>query len=263
MKHYFPDHIINKNGRVNIVLVGAGGTGSQVLSDLARLHFALQALGHPGFDVTVFDDGPVRTANVGRQLFSPSDIGRNKAEVLVSRINRFFGLDWKAVQHNAGKAPLPQSDILITAVDTARARKEIFRSARRKVRYWLDTGNTAHTGQTVLGTLMPVPQPKKAKDVMDILPTVFDLYRDMEKQDTTAKQGPSCSVAQALERQDLLINKMVATCAMQLLWSAFRHGYVREHGAFVNLKPINVRSLPVDPETWKRMGWKPKEAKDN
>ncbi len=253
MKHHFPDDILNKNGQVGILLVGAGGTGSQLLSGLARMHFALGALDNPGFDVIVCDPDTISAANVGRQLFSPADIGRNKAECLVTRVNRFFGLDWGSSAKRAENVKGAAVDILITAVDSAKARKAVSGNFREAT-YWLDTGNTSHTGQVVLGTIVDIPQPVQAGTVQH-LPTVLDLYPDMERQDTSAKQGPSCSVAQALERQDLFINQMVATCALQLLWSAFRKGYLTEHGVFVNLNPVSVRPLPVDPEAWKRMGW--------
>jgi hypothetical protein len=33
---------------VTVLVIGAGGTGSQIVSGLARLHTALIGLGHPG-----------------------------------------------------------------------------------------------------------------------------------------------------------------------------------------------------------------------
>ena len=58
---------------------------------------ALRGLGHPGLFVTAYDPDTVTEANIGRQLFSPSDIGLNKAQCLVTRMNHFFGNGWKAV----------------------------------------------------------------------------------------------------------------------------------------------------------------------
>jgi hypothetical protein len=83
---------------------------------------------------------------------------------------------------------------------------------------------------------------------------VIDLYPDMGE--GKKDQGPSCSVGQALSRQDLFINQWVATCALELLWKCFRRGFITNHGAFVDLDTMNVRPLPVDPEMWRRMGWK-------
>ncbi len=91
LTHYIYPSIVSARGPVDIALIGAGGTGSQVLSGLARMNQALKALGSPGLHLRVFDGDSVSASNVGRQLFSPSDIGKKKAVVLVTRLNMFFG----------------------------------------------------------------------------------------------------------------------------------------------------------------------------
>lgn len=90
--HYTDRYLLNPYHPVTIFVIGAGGTGSQVATGLARISVALQALGHPGLHVTVFDPDTVTEANIGRQLFSGSELGLNKAAALVTRINRFFRL---------------------------------------------------------------------------------------------------------------------------------------------------------------------------
>ena len=94
--HYIDNYLVNPQHPVTVNLIGAGGTGSQVLTCLARLDTALRGLGHPGLFVTQYDPDIVTEANIGRQLFGPSDLGQNKAQCLVTRINNFFGNDWKA-----------------------------------------------------------------------------------------------------------------------------------------------------------------------
>ena len=88
--HYTDRYLLNPYHPVTVFVIGAGGTGSQVATGLARISVALQALGHPGLHVTVFDPDTVTEANIGRQLFSGSELGLNKAAALVTRINRFF-----------------------------------------------------------------------------------------------------------------------------------------------------------------------------
>lgn len=87
--HYTDRYLLNPHHPVTVFVIGAGGTGSQVATNLARMSIALQALGHPGLHVTVFDPDTVTEANIGRQLFSESELGLNKAVALVTRINRF------------------------------------------------------------------------------------------------------------------------------------------------------------------------------
>ena len=95
--HFTDNYIINPRHPITVNLIGAGGTGSQMLQSLARIDYALYKLGHPGLNVRVFDNDIVTEANIGRQLFSPNDVGLNKADVLVTRINTFFGVNWESV----------------------------------------------------------------------------------------------------------------------------------------------------------------------
>ena len=92
--HFTHNYITNPRHRVTVNLIGAGGTGSQVVGALARMDYALYKLGHPGLSVTIIDDDIVTEANIGRQLFSASDIGLSKANVLATRINSFYGTVW-------------------------------------------------------------------------------------------------------------------------------------------------------------------------
>ena len=83
---------------VRILVVGCGGTGSAVLGGLPYLHQAMLAHGHPcGLSVTVMDGDVVSPFNCVRQPFSRSEIGLNKGIVLMSRINLFWGVIWRAV----------------------------------------------------------------------------------------------------------------------------------------------------------------------
>ena len=52
--HYTDQYLLNPYHPVTVFVIGAGGTGSQVVTGLARMGMALQALGHPGLHVTVF-----------------------------------------------------------------------------------------------------------------------------------------------------------------------------------------------------------------
>ena len=52
---HFTDHyLLSPHHPVTVFVIGAGGTGSQVVTNLARMNKALQSLGHVGLHVTVF-----------------------------------------------------------------------------------------------------------------------------------------------------------------------------------------------------------------
>lgn len=80
--HYTDSYLLVPQHPVTVNLIGGGGTGSQVLTNLARLDVTLRALGHPGLFVTLYDPDIVTEANIGRQLFGYSDLGLNKANCL-------------------------------------------------------------------------------------------------------------------------------------------------------------------------------------
>ena len=96
MKHQTP-HAFYINP-VEIDLIGAGATGSQILAGLTRLHLAMIELGHPaGLKVCCWDPDSVTHANIGRQLFLENEIGCNKAITLINRYNFHFALEWIAI----------------------------------------------------------------------------------------------------------------------------------------------------------------------
>ena len=245
--------------QVHVHLVGAGGSGSLMLTGLARLHTAIVALGHPGLHVTCSDPDRVSAANLGRQLFTAADVGAYKAEVLITRLNSWFGLDWRARPHAWDSTDLSHElgNIVVSCVDSAQARVGIAQDIERTYRkpyYWLDLGNRAGDGQVVLG-IPPWSGVHAAYEYR--LPTVVELFPELEQRtaDFDHDDTPSCSLAQALERQALFVNQSVATPALQLLWNIFRHGRTHWCGAFVNADDGRTVPIPVDPAAWARIGY--------
>lgn len=238
---------------VNVVVIGAGGTGSHVLTGLMDLHISMLALGHPGgLQVTCYDDDFVSEANIGRQKFAPSDIGHPKAVVLINRANMLFGTNWKAeVKRIQSPMQHISADIVIGCVDNRQARKDILSVFTNC--YYLDFGNRKDDGQVVLGQILGHYDKKTAAT----LPHIGDLFPDsinplLEDSDDT----PSCSLAEALEKQSLFINKSVADYGLNILSMLFRNGQIDFHGGFINLKSGRSTPLAVNPDVWKRFGYK-------
>lgn len=247
---------------VNVLLVGAGGTGSRVLEQLLCLHRAILAKGHPhGLKVTVMDMDTVSESNIGRQAFYPSDVGHYKAITLVNRANMALGGlgQWEAkVDKLDGDSDIRNYQLVIGAVDNRAARKAIAiagsRINYRPPTWWLDFGNRSSDGQVVLGEIEPCNIPANRRD-KERLPHIGELYPDLldpskEQDDDT----PSCSLAEALEKQSLYVNQAVSVQGMNILWNLFTKGEISVHGAFVNLDACTVMPLRVDPEQWARFG---------
>ena len=251
-RHYTHNYVLAPPHELTVSLIGCGGTGSQVLTALGRMNYALKQLGHPGLLVTAYDGDIVTEANCGRQLFSEQDINHNKAETLVTRLNMFFGTKWDCIQ-DMYTADSTTANITISCVDTVKARKVIASSLRQqgmydrnKVLYWLDFGNTTDSGQVVLGTARRKhQQPKGNRACIPMLPSVNDLF-DLSRL-SDKHSGPSCSLAQALTRQDLFINSTLANIGMDLLWNLFK-GVIDIHGAYLNLSTMKVNPIKITKE---------------
>jgi PRTRC genetic system ThiF family protein len=243
------------NRQVQVAVIGAGGTGSQLMNNLVRLHLALIALGHPGgLHVTLWDDDTVSEANVGRQSFYPGDIGSAKAATIINRINLAFQLNWSSRVERIDSNSVLKAQIVIGCVDNRKARLAILQAAQRnRVHYWLDCGNRLGDGQVVLGEVCPLLAKERK---VPRLPHAADLYPELidPTQDAT-DDVPSCSLADALEKQSLFINTSVAMFACNILTELFRHGQIAYHGIFVNLKSGRTSPLQVSEEVWKRFGY--------
>lgn len=263
--HYTEDYIINPAHPVTVNVIGCGGTGSQVINSLARMNSALKALGHPGLFVRAIDPDKVSEANMGRQLFSPSDLDSYKCISLVGKVNRFFGTDWEAIPLLYNSASnITTANITISCVDTGIARKEIksvltnFNSlmpeteSRRYIEpylipyYWLDFGNMMDRGQAVLGTIKNIKQPTKSKfTCISKLPTVDKIHPEIFKDSKNDNQGPSCSLAEALSKQDLFINTNLANMGLGILWKMFRELHIKYHGLYLNLDSMIVNPIKI------------------
>lgn len=276
--HIVEKEWLNPYNPIVVNLIGAGGTGSQVLTALARMNHALNELNHPGLFVRLFDDDKVERANLGRQLFATAELKQYKAVALINRVNLFFGTNWKAVTARYDKAglkeqpELAQAGLTISCVDTVQARMEIAEIlknlskhsgyGRNKPLYYMDFGNSRFTGQVILSTVGKIAQPEMKKyDTVDTLPMVTDEFRELLLASEGSDKTPSCSLAEALTKQDLFINSALANAGASLLWQLFREGMLFNRGFFVNLKEFRMQPLKVSKPVAIVKPMKPKRTK--
>lgn len=235
--------------RIQILLLGAGGTGGEVLYALARMHTMMLALGHPaGLHVTLMDGDHVAEPNLGRQRFFACDLTHNKANVLIHRFNLAFGLDWTAIPRDWSPREdvhLGQFDLLVSCVDRASVRVALARNGANLFHpiLWMDFGNGTHTGQCILGHL---GESMHDPDVR--LPNVLELFPELKTVQDDAQ--PSCSSAEALRQQDLFTNPLLAEAGVSLLWRLLRTGQLDAHGVLVDLRIPSVTPLMIDTDVW-------------
>jgi len=247
------------NQKLAVMVLGAGGTGCEVMDQLFRMHLTLLGLGHPGLYVVLADGDQVSPYNVGRQRFWPYDVGRNKAEVIIDRYVQYGGVEWAAAPHYLHPEDILESgpDLLITCVDSGRLRWDIDQYCEQ-IGYsgaesadtpllWIDCGNGQFDGQVIMGHLIHCPDDELH------LPTVVDLYPSLEHAED--KDEDSCSHADAIQKQDFGINIQIASAAVNLLWRMLRHGTIEHHGAFVDIQSGLVQPMPISTEQWALYGY--------
>lgn len=239
-RHFLPASLGNR--AIKVVLVGCGGNGAQMLMGLASLDTALRAISTRSLDVTIVDDDTVSEANLGRQPFYRCDIGSSKVRTLTERINLAHGLDWTALHGRAPEAvKLDGADLIITCVDTASARRSIgtaLAAARNAPTYWMDLGNRAGDGQFLLGC-----PSREVETDHSSLPTVLEYFPEIADETLPDDDAPSCSMAEALERQSLFVNRVVASHALALLFDLLGRGSIGHAGAFINI--ATGQSVPI------------------
>jgi PRTRC genetic system ThiF family protein len=256
IEHTLPADLL-RHGPVHVLVVGAGGTGSAIAMGLPYLDQAMRVWGHThGLDVAMMDADAVSETNCVRQPFSASDIGLNKATVLINRINVFWGTKWSAVPNHFHTRSFDRGcdwcpALLIGCVDTRATRQAIEQSFTRglsRTCYWLDLGNNAASGQYVLGQPLNACNRRKAER----LRTVSELYPEIIDAEAGEDPLPSCSAVEALDRQEPFINQTLASSALAMLAQLFRYGKLSHHGAFFNAKTGQMSALPVDPRLWSK-----------
>jgi len=153
--------------------------------------------------------------------------------------------------------PNASANIFITCVDKVKARFDIAEALKilHKERscyldrpmYWMDYGNSQNTGQVILSTVGSIKQPQSKKFIpIGTLPFVTEEFgEELQQSDEDAKDLPSCSAAEALEKQDLFINASLIPFGCKILNDLFRNAFIQIRGAFVNLEDCRVVPVKV------------------
>jgi PRTRC genetic system ThiF family protein len=259
--HFTDNALLDPTNPISVNLIGAGGTGSKVLTALMEMNHSLIELGHPGLQVRLWDDDIITNANLGRQRFAECETGLYKSVALINRANRWSGTNWKAEtikyeKDSFGRLPdNAKVTITITCVDNVKARfgvaeiltgKNDYRNYSNEPRYWMDYGNSQYTGQILLSTVGNIRQPASKKyETVANLPFVTEEFGELLKQSETEDDTPSCSLAEALEKQDLFINSTLAQMGSSLLWNLFRNGMTENRGFFLNLKEFRTQPIKL------------------
>lgn len=256
MFRYTPRQIPN-----NILVIGAGGTGSrlipllsQFLRSITRDHSPNGWLTNP--NIFLVDDDVIEAKNLMRQNFIESDIGKHKATVLAQRYSRAYGINifpvLTRVEANISVNELlgetsfnPDSGLMtIMCVDSSNARRSILAMLGRfRVQdsslstFVIDAGNENNFGQvsffnmaTWLGDPDKCVAPlKNSPVVIDIpfIPYPYKFYQDL----VDAPSQGSCADLD----QTLAINALMATNIMGVVQNFYYVKPFMHNGVSISL----------------------------
>lgn len=242
----------------HILIVGLGGTGSQLARSIARMIYDMRSRRLATPELSFIDPDAVSMKNVGRQMFAAADVGHNKAEVLARRFNAALGLEiswlpesFDADRHIGTESWQGRSFLVCGAVDNHLARRAL---AKRDGVLWIDCGNHFSAGQVVIGTtkdrLVVRKELKHAKSSAEInvLPNAAALFPALLEPEATTEPEVSCADLVALGEQHLLINDLIAGVAAGYVYKLLHRQPITTFISYVDLDLMNVRSVPITAE---------------
>ena len=232
-----------------IALVGCGGTGSHIAQGLARLAAHCQESG-PQVALAFIDGDTVEQKNVGRQLFSLADVGKNKAQALAARFGAVFGLQIAAFPMMLSGQRITHSGygVLIGAVDSAAGRRAISEELTNFAwRLWIDCGNHESSGQVVVGSTSHrdrLAGACKLPGLCGQLPAAPLLYPELTR-DAPLRPRADCAAAMQDNAQSLMVNQMMAAICLQYLYQVVVRRRLTTFQTVVDLDSLAMRSDPI------------------
>lgn len=104
-------------GNMNVLVVGAGGIGSWLAFNLARIGVN---------SITIFDDDKAECVNMSGQLIPISGIGKFKCDILADEIVRYCGsINIKSIHERFTRGESTNYDAIFCAVDNMETRRMV------------------------------------------------------------------------------------------------------------------------------------------
>lgn len=258
--------------KINIYLIGAGGTGSFAAQTIARLAFELKESGK-AVDLTIIDADRVEPGNIPRSNFCAAEIGRFKAQTIAERLSLAWGLEvgYSNEKLDYEKHLKPdrngyrQMTILVGCVDNYLARREIHRCLQEFERYssndapsawWIDGGNGKFSGQVLIGSTCVRVEAEKHFTTASICrklpapslvhPELLEAEENPLKRNAT--QRTSCPEMVRLGEQSLNINQRVAVEIGEMLTQLLLTNSLRRFATYFDLESGTSRSLYCTPD---------------
>lgn len=267
---------------VEFWLVGAGGTGSFMAMNLARLAFELKTLGKR-VNLNIVDPDMVEKGNIPRSNFCFAEIGAKKAQTLAKRIAQAWGievgfvnegfrpalLDSKSDDWNTKHLDSNKLKFLVGCVDNYLARRQLHetlilhneKSYQRIPRlWWIDGGNGQDSGQVLFGNRLDkkeICQSAKKSPILSLLPAPSLQHPELLEPETLKQKvqtnqhsndGITCAERIRLGEQSLNINQRVAVEMSEILAEFLLTQKLKRFAAYFDLESGASRAVYNTPE---------------
>ncbi|MGF1473312.1 MAG: ThiF family adenylyltransferase [Rubrobacteraceae bacterium] len=265
-----PLKLFNPERLGRVVIVGVGGTGSYVVSQLCRLLYGLKERGRDIPTVLLVDGDEVEPQNLVRQYYLPADLRRNKAVVLAERYARAYGIAVEALPQYldadtdlaqiAGRRPYYNNfsySVFVGCVDNGTARRVLHDRLQADYQnvVYIDAGNEAvslpedpehvdryglarfrdsgWSGQVVAGV--------RANNV-NHLPFPGEVFPNLIEDDEPVLREEACGNVTTTEPQRHLTNHFAAVAVMGYLNSLLSEGTLVNSRTFFDARSGYMRS---------------------
>jgi PRTRC genetic system ThiF family protein len=237
----------------SVTIVGIGGTGAQVARTVGRIVYDMQRSRKHTPQIVLIDPDAVEEKNVGRQLFSPSMLGKNKAEAVGKMLNLALGLDVRWIPDFVDPVRHFErygSNLVISCVDNYEARKAIHQING----VILGAGNHENSGQVCIGNCDDPEQMRRNLDGRDgkytYLPKEGLLFPELLQPEPITERSTSVINASCAElvmegSQHLLINDWMASVMGSYIYKLLHRQPITSFLTFINADNLVVQSKRI------------------
>lgn len=234
---------------VYLTIVGCGGTGSQLASNMARLAYHMAHSGGPTIHLQMVDMDTVGHENIGRQLFAPQEVGLFKSDVIAARLSAWLGLEVVSSSNPIAETNLTKRvnsndsmRIIIGCVDNNQARHDIGEVAKKYKGWWVDCSNGRYSGRVLVGNdwgtdgvrvdpwghVSCVPFPSVQE------PDLADLS------DVETDNNENCATLALAGDQSLFVNQTTANIASEIVRGMIETKRLERMGVEFSINPFFV-----------------------
>lgn len=274
----------NDSISANVLIIGAGGTGSYFIRDALRFISNSTDNRIGVYRILIADGDIVEDKNISRQNFIYSDIGSYKAEVLATRYGTAFSLPVYFFNEYVDKnfftkyrsSIFSKTDayrsilIVLTFVDSVKTRLLIYKKLFYELMYfaslsyysgilWIDAGNMKYNGQVVVSflpskiyknfVLLQSPSTIEPECTNKIYtPTVVNIHRDLLVKENLDKYAYELSCEEAVQSfpQTINANLTAANISLNVFTQILRHGKINYNEVFFDCANNSYRTVYYD-----------------